>query len=218
MPFVPSFPELLRSPKLYGALGVLTLGGLVIWLAIWLYGDYEPYCTDYITADTRTGERTMWECVESQSFQRGSYMSDTTFLLLVPGLLIVTGGLWWIKFVLRDWRWNERIRLATRSLPDPYEAVAQEVASLEPYRHDNGRKEENRANLAEIAKIGRALHEEGGMDLMLAVYHRVTHLRRAQRSGPIRHYEVWGWDDLVWAWNNIGDWRYNAPEFRSVLP
>lgn len=86
-------------------LAALTVGGGLIWLAVWLFGDFEPSCEpsetviacrEYING-TYVGNATVED-------QRADYNRDTFVFVLLPGILFVGFGLWAAYTIIRD-RW-----------------------------------------------------------------------------------------------------------------
>jgi uncharacterized iron-regulated membrane protein len=66
-----------------GAIGLLALGGGLIWLGLWLFGDFEPHCVS----------NSQWECFDTVEEQRTAYNRDTFAFVFLPGALIIVGGL-----------------------------------------------------------------------------------------------------------------------------
>lgn len=82
---------------LLGAIGLLALGGGLIWLAVELYNNVEPYCRS----------NGLWECVDSAEEQRADTNMRTFLFVFVPGALLVAGGLRMVFLVL-DRKWPSR--------------------------------------------------------------------------------------------------------------
>lgn len=83
---------------LLAAIGLMALGGGLIWVALWLFGDFEPHCVS----------NSQWECFDTVEEQRTAYNRDTFVFVFLPGALMVVGGLRLVYLVLdRLWpgRW-----------------------------------------------------------------------------------------------------------------